>query len=364
MSKKGILLVNLGSPDSTAVEDVRVYLREFLMDKYVIDAPYLIRKMIVEWFILPKRPQQSAEAYELIWWDEGSPLIVLSQRLRELVQRGLDQPVALAMRYGNPSIRSGLSELIESHGVDNILVVPLYPHYAMATFKTVVDKVQDELSHFSGQIEHSVLPPFFDDPAYIEALTSSAEKALRQDYDHLLFSYHGLPERHLKKSDPTKSHCLKVGSCCNIVSPAHATCYRHQVYRTTEEFVKKLDIPRDKYSVAFQSKLGVDKWLAPGTADEIERLAKEGIKKLAVICPAFVSDCIETLEEIGIRGKETFLQAGGESLHLIPCMNDHPVWVETLKTYCEQAVDSQTKSTTAIDPNGSRNVATLANGSS
>ncbi|MFQ5627733.1 MAG: ferrochelatase [bacterium] len=335
MPQKGVLLVNLGSPDSTEVEDMKVFLREFLMDKNVIDAPYLIRKMIVEWFILPRRPKQSAEAYRSIWRQDGSPLIVISRNLQRLIQANLDMPVALAMRYGNPSICAGLKQLVEENGVDEIFLVPLYPHYARATFETVVEKVRGELKKFASGVRLSTIQPFFNEPAYIEALTASAELELNWDYDHLLFSFHGLPERHVKKADPTRNHCLKSAGCCSSPSPAHATCYRHQVLQTTDAFVRKMAIPQGRYSIAFQSKLGVDKWLEPSAASEIERLARNGVNKLAVICPAFVSDCIETLEEIGIRGRETFLAAGGEELRLIPCMNDHPVWVETLTRYCE-----------------------------
>lgn len=333
MKKRGILLVNLGSPDSTREDDVRVYLREFLMDKYVIDAPYLIRKMIVEWFILPKRPRESAHAYQSIWWEEGSPLIVLSERLQEQVQAGLDEPVALAMRYGNPSIAAGLRELVKQHGVRDIFLVPLYPHYAMATVKTVVEKAERELARLDAGVALRVMPPFYDEPHYIDALAASAARALQWDYDHLLFSYHGVPERHIKKTDPGR-HCLRRPDCCEVASPSHATCYRHHVLRTTAEFVKKMAIPAGKYSIGFQSKLGVDKWLEPSAVDELERLAKSGVKKLAVICPAFVADCIETLEEIGMRGEETFREAGGDELRLIPCLNDHPQWIETLQAYC------------------------------
>ncbi len=331
MKKQGILLVNLGSPDSTSEQDVRTYLREFLMDKYVIDAPYLIRKMIVEWFILPKRPRESAHAYSQIWWPEGSPLMVITERFRDQLQKRLENPVAIGMRYGKPSIRSGLQALV-AQDCDEVLLVPLYPQYAMATVRTVVEKARADLHALCDPMEMKVLPVFFDDPLYIQALVHSAEPSLSQGFDHLLFSYHGVPERHLKKTDPTGKHCLKNAACCSMLSPAHLTCYRHQCMRTTQEFARAARLPEGKWSVSFQSRLGVDKWIGPATDEEIERLGREGVKKLLVICPAFVADCLETLEEIGIRGKEAFLAAGGEAFHMIPCLNDDKIWVEALAT--------------------------------
>ena len=341
--KRGILLVNLGSPDSTAVADVKTYLREFLMDKYVIDAPSLIRKMIVECFILPFRPKESAEAYESIWWNDGSPLIVLSQSVCKSVQKKVKEPCELAMRYGSPSIESGLQALLAQHCTDEILLVPLYPHYAMATTKTVVEKARDILSRISPATNLQVLPPFYDDEKYIAALAESAASSLEWDYDHVLFSFHGLPERHLKKTDPTGTHCMMSADCCKTPSPAHKTCYRHQCMRTVDAFLEVSPLPADKYSVAFQSRLGVDKWLQPSTVSELERLAKGGVKKLLVMCPAFVADCIETLEEIGLRGRELFQEAGGEELRLIPCLNDHPKWVEALTSYCNFEEMEKTK---------------------
>lgn len=329
----GILLVNLGSPDSTSVKDVRKYLGQFLMDERVIDAPYLIRKMIVSLFILPFRPKNSAHAYKEIWWEEGSPLIVLSRRLEKMLQDRIDTPVELAMRYGNPSIEYGIKQLLEK-GVKEIFLFPLYPHYAMATYETVVVEVERVLKKLKTNIELTIQPPFFDDAEYIQALVESTRAFLKDDYDYLLFSYHGVPERHCKKTDPTGKHCLTVENCCEVASEAHAVCYRHQVLKTTEAFVKAAGIPAEKHSVAFQSRLGVDAWLGPATDAELKRLGQEGVKKLLVMCPAFVSDCLETLEEIGLRGKETFQEAGGGEFHLIPCLNDHPAWVDVIEKYC------------------------------
>lgn len=336
MPRKGILLVNLGSPDSPEVSDVKVYLREFLMDKYVLDMPFILRKLIVEGFILPKRPQKSAEAYKSIWSEKGSPLIATSESVQRQVKERLEIPLALAMRYGNPSIQAGLRELIEHEKVDDLLLIPLYAVYSLATVKSVEEKTRKVLKSLSNDVKLTVMPPFYSEKSYLDALAASAKKSLEWDFDHLLFSFHGLPERHLKKADPTGGHCLEVEGCCEISSPAHATCYRHQVLHIANELVKRLKIPQGKFSVAFQSRLGVDSWLKPSTASELVRLAEHGTKKLAVYCPAFVSDCLETLEEIAIQGKASFLEAGGEELRHIPCMNDHPAWIQTLSEFCKR----------------------------
>ncbi len=331
--RRGILLVNLGSPESPSVKDVRRYLGEFLMDGRVLDVPYLLRRAIVSLAIKPFRSARSAEAYQSIWWDEGSPLIVLSRRMQELLQAKVDMPVELAMSYGNPSIAHAVRTLLDKQ-IDELFLIPLYPHYAMSTYETVVVAVESAMSKAGASVPLIIQPPFYNHPPYIQALAASAKDQLGKDYDHLLFSYHGLPERHLRKTDPTGSHCLCSEDCCSVSSVAHKTCYRAQVMATTEAMVQAASIPKDKYSVAFQSRLGRDKWLEPSTVNVLAELAAQGTRKLLVICPAFVSDCLETLEEIGIRGRETFLKAGGEHLELIPCLNDHPLWIDALRQMC------------------------------
>ena len=334
---RGVLLVNLGSPDSPSEADVRKYLDEFLMDPCVLDSPWPIRRFVVSCFILPKRPKESAAAYRCVWTDEGSPLIVTSQHLLELVSFKTEVPISLGMRYGSPSILSGLRDLLEKGQgkLNEILLFPLYPHFAMSSFETVVMETQRAMKKLGVTLPLRTVPPFYDRSEYIESLVTSARDYLETDYDHLLFSYHGLPERHMRKADTTGGHCMASPDCCQTPSPAHRTCYRHQVHRTTEEFVKRAGIPEGKYSISFQSRLGREPWLKPYTDFELERLAKEGIKKILVICPAFVSDCLETLEEIGIRGKESFEGAGGQELRLIPCMNEDPAWVKTVARWCE-----------------------------
>ncbi len=333
-AKRGILLINLGSPDSPSVPDVRRYLGQFLMDPRVIDSPWIVRKIVVGLFILPSRPKKAAAAYASIWTPEGSPLVVISHKVEELLRQRIDDPVALGMSYGNPSIEAAVRKLVEA-SVEEILLIPMFPHYAMSTFETVVVAVEEALRKSSPKTRLVTRPPFYADRDYIEALVTSAAPHLAKGYDHLLFSYHGLPERHLRKSDPTKSHCLTSETCCQTPSIAHATCYRHQILATTEAFVSRAGIPKEKYSVSFQSRLGRDPWLRPYTDDVIEDLAESGVKRLLVMCPSFVADCLETLEEIGIEGKEEFLEHGGEAFVLVPCLNDHPQWIDVIAKWCK-----------------------------
>lgn len=330
MKKQGVLLVNLGSPDSPSVGDVRKYLREFLMDERVLDTPWPIRAFVVYGCILPFRPKQSADAYHKIWHADGSPLVVTSKRVQAELQRRIPAPIELAMRYQNPPIETAISSLLKQ-GVEELLLIPLFPHYAMSSFESAVERVKEILAQRAPAISLKVTPAFFDHPEYIEALVASASESLSRGYDHLLFSYHGLPERQLRKSDPTGHHCLSAPNCCETVSPAHATCYRAQCFKTTQAFVKQAGVPR--HSVAFQSRLGRDPWLKPYTDFELVRLAEDGVKRLVVMCPAFVSDCLETLEEMGLRGRDTFLQAGGSEFTLIPCLNEHPAWIATLEKW-------------------------------
>lgn len=329
MSEKGILLMNLGSPDSPAEPDVRRYLREFLMDKRVLDTPWPIRWGVVNFAILPKRPAESAHAYQTIWTPEGSPLVVTSRRVQAALASALDAPVELAMRYQNPTVAAALRGLAKD-GVRQAHLIPLFPHYAMSSYETAVEHVRSELRRHQPGMTLSVEPPFYEHSDYVAALVESARPCLEGNWDHLLFSFHGVPERHLRKSDPTSGHCLGSSDCCQVASPAHECCYRHQCLRTMEAFVAAAGIPRGQASFAFQSRLGRDPWLKPYTDTELTRLAEAGVKRLAVICPAFVADCLETIEEIGMRGKETFLQAGGDSFDLIPCLNEHPRWIDAL----------------------------------
>lgn len=336
MSKLGVLLVNLGSPDSPSVQDVRKYLAEFLMDPRVLDVPWFVRFCIVYGAILPKRPRQSAEAYQKIWRPEGSPLVMAGRKVRAELQQRLGTPVELGMRYQSPSIASALDHLREQ-GVAECLVIPMFPHYAMSSWETAVERVKAVAARRCPNMDLRVIEPYYDDPDYIAALVASASPHLKEPYDHLLFSFHGLPERHLLRADRTGHHCLRKENCCEVQSPAHETCYRAQCYRTVASFARVAGVT--KYSVAFQSRLGREPWLKPYTDEELKRLAADGVKRLLVICPAFVADCLETLEEIAIRGRETFIEAGGRELVQIPCLNDHPAWIGTLEKFVRRRRD-------------------------
>jgi len=334
---KGILLVNLGSPDSPSVPDVRRYLREFLMDGRVLDVSWFTRFCIVHFAILPTRPKQSAHAYQTIWTPEGSPLIVTSRNVQRKLQARVNVPVELAMRYQNPSIENALRRL-SGTGVTELFVIPLFPHYAMSSYESAIERVREVAAKLTPKMRLQFQAPYYKDSNYIAALAASVEQYLQKGFDHLLFSFHGVPERQIRKSDPTGCHCLNSASCCETASPAHATCYRAQCLATMRAVVRELGVPENKFSFSFQSRLGRHPWLKPYTDLEFTRLAAAGIKKLLVICPAFVSDCLETLEEIEIRGRETFLQAGGRQFTFIPCLNEQPLWLEALQKMSEPFV--------------------------
>lgn len=330
---KGILLVNLGSPESPEPADVKKYLGEFLMDERVIDVPLWARTVLVKGIILNTRPKASAAAYKKIWWEEGSPLIVISKRLQKKIQQQVNFPLALAMRYGSMSIKNGMQELVDK-GVDEILVFPLYPQFAMATTETIVVLAEEIQKTDFPKIKLHSLKSFYNNPDYINVLSNSIEKNLEgKNYDHLLFSYHGVPERHIKKRDITKSHCKIDGSCCITPSKAHEFCYRHQCLEVTRLVAKQLQLEDKKYSTSFQSRLGFDPWLQPYTDRTIERLGKEGVKNMAIVTPAFVSDCLETLEEIAMEGQEIFHEMGGNQFTTIPCLNDDDEWVDLLSNW-------------------------------
>jgi len=342
---KGALLINLGSPDSPNPKDVRRYLGEFLMDERVIDLPKPLRTFLVKGIILNTRPKKSAKAYKKIWWEEGSPLIVLSKRLQEAVQKKVSVPMGLAMRYGSPSIEDGLAEL-EKQGVDEIMLIPLYPQFAMATTETILVLAEEIRKEKYPNLEFTVLPPFYNHPDYIKVLSESIQEDLKdKEWEHLLFSYHGVPERHIRKSDITKSHCKIDKSCCQTASKAHQYCYRHQCFETTRLVSEYLELKEGSYSTSFQSRLGVDPWLQPYTDQTVARFAKKGVKNMAIVTPAFVSDCLETLEEIGIEAVEDFEEKGGEELHVIPCINTRTDWVNVMSRWIDQWAKAEISTT-------------------
>lgn len=342
---KGALLINLGSPESPNPKDVKKYLGEFLMDERVIDLAKPLRTFLVKGIILNTRPKKSAKAYKKIWWKEGSPLIVLSQRLQDAVQKKVSVPIGLAMRYGTPSIEQGIKGLVDQ-GVDEIMLIPLYPQFAMATTETILVLAENIRDEKYPDLEFTVLPPFYNHPDYVRVLSESIQEYLSdKDWEHLLFSYHGIPERHIRKSDVTKSHCKIDKSCCQTASKAHQYCYRHQCYETTRQVAEYLGLKEDRFSTSFQSRLGVDPWLQPYTDQTVARFAKKGTKKMAIVTPAFVSDCLETLEEIGMEAVEDFEEKGGEELHVVPCINTRKDWVNVMSRWIDQWAKAEMAST-------------------
>jgi protoporphyrin/coproporphyrin ferrochelatase len=340
MHKKIILLANLGSPNSPEVKDVKPYLAEFLMDEKVIDVPYWLRYLLVKGLIVPFRSPKSAKAYQSIWTKEGSPLIVINKKLARKVQEVSGLPTYYCMRYANPTPSSVLDTIIkENLDVQEVILVPMYPHYAMSSYETAIDHVKASYKNGNYPFTLKIVPPYYNEPAYIASLAESISPYLANDYDHILFSYHGIPERHLPKTQPqiTKNHCLQCENCCKTPNEAHQFCYRHQVIETTKLVTQSLGLDDQKVSWSFQSRLGQDKWLKPYTAQQFENFPKHGIKKLLVVCPAFVSDCLETLEEIQEEGKEEFLHAGGEVFDVVPCLNTNQLWVETIIDFVQKA---------------------------
>ena len=333
-SKKGILLVNLGSPKSTKVEDVKEYLDEFLMDERVIDYRWFFRALLVKGIILKTRPKKSAAAYKTVWTDEGSPLVVITKQIQQKLQKIVDIPVEIGMRYAEPSIETGIRNLVEK-GVEEIVLFPLYPQYAMSTTETVIEKAKEVQAKFFPNVKINYVKPFYNRDIYINCLAESIKEKLPENFDLLQFSYHGVPERHIYKTDPTKT--CKIGDCCfKEDHPSHQYCYRHQCLKTTELVKQKLGLEDSQVKSTFQSRLGKDKWIEPYTDETLENLPKNGVKNLAIVCPAFVSDCLETLEEISVEGKEEFLHAGGEKFNYIPCLNDEDRWIEVVKQLCEE----------------------------
>ena len=329
MAKKGVLLINVGTPDEPTVKSVRNYLREFLLDPDVIDAPYIIRQLLVRGIILRVRPKKIAPLYRKIWMDEGSPLRVYSDRitksLNEMVE---DVEFDFAMRYGNPSIESGLMSLRDK-GVDELLLLPMFPHYAQATTESALKHAYKQLKSINWSPKIIEMGHFDTDEEYVIPLTNSIQSQLDNDA-HLLFSYHGLPVSHVKRVDKSKNHCQKVNDCCSIKSEANSLCYGHHCMNTTQTVVGLLGLNEDQWSISFQSRIGPVKWLEPSTMDKVEDLVKRGVKKLAIVAPAFLADGLETLEELDIGIREHFLELGGEELIVIKCLNDNQDWVEGL----------------------------------
>ena len=325
---KGILLINLGSPKDLELDSIKKYLKEFLSDDLVIDYPKLLQQILVNWIIIPSRYKNTREAYSEIWTDQGSPLINNTISLGEKISTKSGVPLEVAMRYQYPSIEEGLVNLRDK-GCSDVFVVPLYPHYAMSTTLTTEKEVKRIEHELSLNLNLIFAESFYKEKGYIESLSQTLDLNRQENSDYLLFSYHGIPNRHLTKTDPTKSHCLKVQNCCDIESEAKPYCYKAQVIETSRLCANKLQLDNNQWGISFQSRIGPG-WIEPFTDKELVKLVEKGVKRLDVVCPAFVIDNLETLEEMNIRGRETFLEAGGDSFNYIPCLNDDNTWVDFL----------------------------------
>jgi len=332
MSKKGILLVNLGTPDSPSVADVRKYLNEFLMDKRVIDINPVSRAVLVRGLIVPFRGPKSAKLYQKIWSEKGSPLLYHSIRQKELLQvrLGNGYQVELGMRYQSPSIASAL-EKFKAANVKSIKVIPLFPQYASASTGSVIDKVMELVKDWLTIPDISFINSFHNNELMIQTFAENAKKYQPETYDHILFSFHGLPERQLRKSDPTQKWCQQASDCCSKLNDANKFCYSAQSHDTARLIADKMGISKERYTVCFQSRLGNDPWVKPYTSAMIAELAKQGKKRLLVLCPAFVADCLETVYEVTEEYHEEFRALGGEKVQLVESLNDEPMWIQALE---------------------------------
>ena len=332
MGRTGVLLTNIGTPDDPTPEAVGRYLREFLMDEYVLDMPFIKRWLLVNRVIVPRRKHYSAAHYQKVQMPEGSPLLVHTQRfaaglVKEFVHDADEYAVEIGMRYGNPSIATGLSKLRKAE-VDRIVAAPLYPQYTQSSFETAVAETRKQAKKLGVSDRVVFLEPFYVDPDFIQANARVVGEHLQTHLpDYVLFSFHGVPVRHIKQID-TNNHCRVNDSCCAEIGAANAKCYRAQCHATSRAIASAVGLKPDQYMTCFQSQFGKDEWIGPSFDGLLGELPKRGIKTVAVACPSFVADCLETVEEIGIRGREEFQEAGGKELTLIPCLNSHPLWIK------------------------------------
>ncbi|MDP7156836.1 MAG: ferrochelatase, partial [SAR324 cluster bacterium] len=332
--KTGILLINLGTPDAPRSPEVRRYLKQFLSDDRVLDLDPVLRWLLLRLVILPFRSRKSAQAYAKIWVKEGSPLLVYGRRLRDALTERFQAegiPVTLGMRYGNPSIPSAMQEL-RDQGCDHLVVTPLYPQYASSSSGTALQVVYETAARLWNTPSLTVVPAFYDRPEFIDAFAEIGRPYLNSAPDHVLFSFHGLPERYVQKSDDSGRWCLQQPNCCTQIRAENRNCYSAQCHHTAQRLSQALQVKQDCWSTAFQSRLGRNRWLQPDTPSTLKALARSGKHRVVVFCPAFVADCLETLEEIAIRANAEFQGTGGESLTLVPSLNGHPAWVAGLET--------------------------------
>jgi ferrochelatase len=332
----GVLVVNLGTPDQPTRSAVYRYLKQFLLDPRVIDINPIARNLLVRLIIAPFRSGKSAKAYEKIWTKDGSPLKIYGYRLVEMLRErlGRDYVVELGMRYQNPSIESALQALLRQN-IDKLIVFPLFPQYASATTGSVHEEVMRLLAKEQIILPTVLLSDYYQDPKMIEAFVARAADHPWQDYDHILFSYHGLPQRQLRKADRNQ-HCLQKPNCCAQITEDNRFCYSAQCYATTEAIAKALGLPKERYTTCFQSRLGRDPWIQPYTSDVLKERRKAGDKRLLVFCPAFVADCLETIVEISEEYAEEFEELGGEHVQLVEGLNDHPLWADAVTQLIQQ----------------------------
>lgn len=332
MGKKGVLLVNLGTPDAPTYGAVYKYLKQFLLDPRVIDIGTVPRNLLVRGIIAPFRSKSSAELYQELWTEEGSPLKFYGYQLQDLLQAamGEEYKVVLAMRYQSPSVEQGLKQLLDEQ-VSELIIVPLFPQYSSACTGSVYEEVMRLLMKEQTMPKLRFVNSYYDHPEFIAAILERAKEHQIEEYDHVLFSYHGLPVRQLVKGDRSQSHCQKVPNCCQVLTDNNQHCYSAQCHATTRTLVTALGLKEGQYTTCFQSRLGKDPWVQPYTSDVLEERAKAGDKKLLVFCPAFVADCLETTIEISVEYQEEFEEMGGEKVQLVESLNNHPRWVEGLK---------------------------------
>ncbi|QEK52027.1 ferrochelatase [Pedobacter aquae] len=332
MGKKGILLVNLGTPDSPKTADVRKYLDEFLMDGRVIDVNPVLRTLLVKGIIVPFRGPKSAKIYKEIWTEQGSPLLIYGKNVKNAIadRLGEDYHVELAMRYQSPSIPDALERLKQAK-VDSIKVIPLFPQYASASTGSVHQLVMEIVSQWQAIPSISFVNSYYDHPGMIKVFADNTRKYLDEGWDHILFSFHGVPQRHMRKADVSGEHCLKVKDCCKTLTENNKFCYSAQCHQTAKLIAEELNLSDDKYSLCFQSRLGNDPWMQPYTSDVLKELAGKGVKRILVLCPAFVADCLETLFEISFEYQEEFEELGGEKVQLVESLNDNPAWIDALE---------------------------------
>ena len=318
---EGVLLINLGSPKELSKKSVRQYLRVFLSDDNVVDLPKFFQQFILRLFILPFRPKNTLEAYEKIWTKEGSPLIISTESIANKLTKKTGWNVEYAMRYEEPSIEKALHKF-KKNEINKIYVISLYPHNAMATTVTTELETRNVAMNISNDFELIFTKPFFDNEEYINAMVNSIRPYVEnKSYDKIIFSYHGIPKRQAKKTDETGEHCFSTSNCCEVRNDGSKDCYRSHTRIASDLTAKKLGLEDDQWEIAYQSRIGPG-WLTPFTDKRLAKLPEEGIDNIAILCPSFISDCLETLEEIDIRGRETFLKAGGKKMTYIPCLND------------------------------------------